>query len=457
MEKLTTTEIAKAVFGKVNIEKEVYGCEIDNRRVQPQSLFICIKGERFDGHDFAESAVEEGAVAVMCEKELNLPENIAQIIVSDTSKAFLQFANYYRRKFDIPFVGVTGSVGKTTVKDMIHALLSQKNKTLKTEGNLNNQIGLPRTLMELDKTYDYAVIEMGMNHRGEISTLSLISQVDIAVINNIGTSHIGNLGSKENIMKAKLEILDGMKKGSTLILNGDDELLSKYKNEEYKVVFFGIDNEKAAYTAKNIKFEDEYTSYTLCSKQGEFEIKLPAFGKHGVLNSLAAFSVISELGLNISDYKDGLENFLSTGMREKHIKIGDIMFIEDCYNASPDSVRAAINTLNSKKNHRKIFVFGDMLELGQMSKQAHIDVGIQAAKMDIDMVLCLGVYSELTARSAKENGVKIAKSFDSKTKLAEYLYDNLQRGDVVTFKASRGIKIEQVAKMVYDMMEEDKK
>lgn len=457
MEKLTTTEIAKAVFGKVNIEKEVYGCEIDNRRVQPQSLFICIKGERFDGHDFAESAVEEGAVAVMCEKELNLPENIAQIIVSDTSKAFLQFANYYRRKFDIPFVGVTGSVGKTTVKDMIHALLSQKNKTLKTEGNLNNQIGLPRTLMELDKTYDYAVIEMGMNHRGEISTLSLISQVDIAVINNIGTSHIGNLGSKENIMKAKLEILDGMKKSSTLILNGDDELLSKYKNEEYKVVFFGIDNEKAAYTAKNIKFEDEYTYYTLCSKQGEFQIKLPAFGKHGVLNSLAAFSVISELGLDISDYKDGLENFLSTGMREKHIKIGDIMFIEDCYNASPDSVRAAINTLNSKKNHRKIFVFGDMLELGQMSKQAHIDVGIQAAKMDIDMVLCLGVYSELTARSAKENGVKISKSFDSKTKLAEYLYDNLQSGDVVTFKASRGIKLEQVAKMVYDMMEEDKK
>lgn len=457
MEKLTTTEIAKAVFGKVNIEKEVYGCEIDNRRVQPQSLFICIKGERFDGHDFAESAVEEGAVAVMCEKELNLPENIAQIIVSDTSKAFLQFANYYRRKFDIPFVGVTGSVGKTTVKDMIHALLSQKNKTLKTEGNLNNQIGLPRTLMELDKTYDYAVIEMGMNHRGEISTLSLISQVDIAVINNIGTSHIGNLGSKENIMKAKLEILDGMKKCSTLILNGDDELLSKYKNEEYKVVFFGIDNEKSAYTAKNIKFEDEYTSYTLCSNQGEFEIKLPAFGKHGVLNSLAAFSVISELGLDISDYKDGLENFLSTGMREKHVKIGDIMFIEDCYNASPDSVRAAINTLNSKKNHRKIFVFGDMLELGQMSKQAHIDVGIQAAKMDIDMVLCLGVYSELTARSAKENGVKISKSFDSKTKLAEYLYDNLQSGDVVTFKASRGIKLEQVAKMVYDMMEEDKK
>ena len=457
MEKLTTTEIAKAVFGKVNIEKEVYGCEIDNRRVQPQSLFICIKGERFDGHDFAESAVEEGAVAIMCEKELNLPENIAQIIVSDTSKAFLQFANYYRRKFDIPFVGVTGSVGKTTVKDMIHALLSQKNKTLKTEVNLNNQIGLPRTLMELDKTYDYAVIEMGMNHRGEISTLSLISQVDIAVINNIGTSHIGNLGSKENIMKAKLEILDGMKKGSTLILNGDDELLSKYKNEEYKVVFFGIDNKKAAYTAKNIKFEDEYTSYTLCSNQGEFEIKLPAFGKHGVLNSLAAFSVISELGLDISDYKDGLENFLSTGMREKHVKIGDIMFIEDCYNASPDSVRAAINTLNSKKNHRKIFVFGDMLELGQMSKQAHIDVGIQAAKMDIDMVLCLGVYSELTARSAKENGVKISKSFDSKTKLAEYLYDNLQSGDVVTFKASRGIKLEQVAKMVYDMMEEDKK
>lgn len=457
MEKLTTTEIAKAVFGKVNIEKEVYGCEIDNRRVQPQSLFICIKGERFDGHDFAESAVEEGAVAVMCEKELNLPENIAQIIVSDTSKAFLQFANYYRRKFDIPFVGVTGSVGKTTVKDMIHALLSQKNKTLKTEGNLNNQIGLPRTLMELDKTYDYAVIEMGMNHRGEISTLSLISQVDIAVINNIGTSHIGNLGSKENIMKAKLEILDGMKKGSTLILNGDDELLSKYKNEEYKVVFFGIDNEKSAYTAKNIKFEDEYTSYTLCSNQSEFEIKLPAFGKHGVLNSLAAFSVISELGLDISDYKDGLENFLSTGMREKHVKIGDIMFIEDCYNASPDSARAAINTLNSKKNHRKIFVFGDMLELGQMSKQAHIDVGIQAAKMDIDMVLCLGVYSELTARSAKENGVKISKSFDSKTKLAEYLYDNLQSGDVVTFKASRGIKLEQVAKMVYDMMEEDKK
>lgn len=457
MEKLTTTEIAKAVFGKVNIEKEVYGCEIDNRRVKPQSLFICIKGERFDGHDFAESAVEEGAIAVMCEKELNLPENIAQIIVSDTSKAFLQFANYYRRKFDIPFVGVTGSVGKTTVKDMIHALLSQKNKTLKTEGNLNNQIGLPRTLMELDKTYDYAVIEMGMNHRGEISTLSLISQVDIAVINNIGTSHIGNLGSKENIMKAKLEILDGMKKSSTLILNGDDELLSKYKNEEYKVVFFGIDNEKAAYTAKNIKFEDEYTYYTLCSKQGEFEIKLPAFGKHGVLNSLAAFSVISELGLDISDYKDGLENFLSTGMREKRVKIGDIMFIEDCYNASPDSVRAAINTLNSKKNHRKIFVFGDMLELGQMSKQAHIDVGIQAAKMDIDMVLCLGVYSELTARSAKENGVKISKSFDSKTKLAEYLYDNLQSGDVVTFKASRGIKLEQVAKMVYDMMEEDKK
>ncbi|MDO5014948.1 MAG: UDP-N-acetylmuramoyl-tripeptide--D-alanyl-D-alanine ligase [Clostridia bacterium] len=457
MEKMTTKEIAKAVFGKTDVDVDVYDCEIDNRRVKPKSLFICIKGERFDGHDFAESAVEAGAVAVMCEKKLNLPKNISQILVENTSEAFLHLANYYRGKFTFPFIGVTGSVGKTTVKDMIHTLLSKKNKALKTEGNLNNEVGLPRTLMNIDSECEYAVIEMGMNHRGEISTLSLISQVDIGVINNIGTSHIGNLGSKENIMSAKLEILDGMKKGSPLVLNGDDKLLSSYKNDDYKVVFFGIENQKADYRAENIHFEDEFTSFDLVCSQGRYNIEIPLFGKHSVLNALAAFSVIGELKLNIDDYKDGLVDFLSTGMREKHIKIGDIMFIEDCYNASPDSVEASINTLASKKNHRKIFVFGDMLELGEKSKEAHINVGLRAAKKEIDMVLCIGIYSELTVAAAKANGVKISKSFDSKTKLADFLYENLQSGDVVTFKASRGMKLEEVAKKVYEKLEAEKK
>lgn len=450
MKALKLNDIACALGVKASADAVVTGVSIDSRTVTQGDLYIAIKGERYDGHSFIDAAVESGAAAVICSKGENY--GCPSIKVGDTSQAFLSLAHWYRGLFGIPVVGLTGSVGKTTTKEMIAAVLSSEYNTLKTQGNLNNQIGVPRTIMGIDESTQAAVIEMGMDNKGQISQLSRCASPTCAVITNIGVSHMENLGSREGILSAKLEILDGLCENAPIFLNGDDPYLMSAVIENRPVIYYGVDNSVCDYRAVNIIPSSRGTEFDIKYKDNVTHIVLPAIGKHNVYNAAAAFAVGIENGVSPEKAAEGLLTYEPSGMRQRIKEVGGILFIEDCYNASPDSVRAALNTLAGLDNKRKIAVLGDMLELGSVSEDAHRSSGMIAAKKGIDAVLTYGERSVATAQKAEEMGVGITQSFLSQKKLASYLSKLLRPGDAVLFKASRGMELENVIQAVYDKL-----
>lgn len=446
MEILKLSEIAGACGGTFNNDCEINGVCIDTRKITKGCLFICIKGERFDAHDFAQEALDKGAAAVMIHRDIHVSGNYVR--VADTSKALLALSGYYRSRFKLHLVGLTGSVGKTTTKEFTYLVVSSKYKTVKTQGNLNNEIGLPQMLFQLDSSTQAAVIEMGMNHFGEIHRLSTAARPTVALITNIGTSHIENLGSREGILKAKLEILDGLEKGSTLILNGDNDMLSAVRNDDYNIAFCGVEN--GDFKAENIEEGDNETSFDISYFGKSQRVVIPTVGLHNVYNALYAFAVGYYLDIEPQLCADSLMKYKPEGMRQRSVSLGGVTFIEDCYNASPDSMRAAVSTLSNIKGNKKIAVFSDMLELGGYSRQAHTDVGRMTADADIDYLLTVGELSRYTVSGAKESKMENAFHFDSKEELADRLLDILEKGDAVIFKASRGMKLEDVIHSVYD-------
>lgn len=471
MRALKLSEIAAPLNGTYNKDAEFCGVCIDTRKITKNCLFVCIKGERFDAHQFAEEALEKGAAAVMIHENVELSG--AYIKVDDTSKALLALGGYYRSLFNIPVVALTGSVGKTTTKEFTSLVVSSKYKTIKTQGNLNNEIGLPQTLFQIDDDTEAAVVEMGMNHFGEIHRLVNATRPTLALITNIGVSHIENLGSREGILKAKLEILDGLSEDAPLIINGDNDMLSTvlYNDEicsKYNVISFGIKN-KFNYNAENIKEENGSTFFDVVytvSKQidetdgvkAEFslrrqKINIPTVGIHNVYNALAAFAVGITLNIEPEKIATALSSYVPTGMRQRLNTVGGRICIEDCYNASPDSMRASLGTLGNMNANKKIAVLGDMLELGDYSKEAHLSVGKMAGENNIDCVLAFGNDAKYYISAAKENGVKDAVLFDDKTKLSDYLASLAQDGDAVLFKGSRGMKLEDVMNTVYKRWE----
>lgn len=456
MRMFTTEEIAKATGGTASGHAEVTKVVIDNREVVPGSMFIAIKGERLDGHQFIPSAVEAGAVAVMCSKDVEC--GVPTIKVKDTTQAFLDLARYYRKEFDIPVVGLTGSVGKTTTKEMIWCVLNAKYIAHKTYFNWNNEIGLPKVLLGLEPENTAAVIEMGMNHKGEISRLSKTALPTIGVITNIGVSHIENLGSRDGILAAKMEILDGMKPGSTLILNADNDKLSTVKREDYVIKHFGIHHD-ADVRAENIVYDDDDTKFDAVTKNNRVRVAIPTTGEHNVYDALAAIAVGQELDISLEDCAKALKNYTPAGMRENIVKKGGVTVIEDAYNASPDSMKAMAETLTLKgaPGRRKIAVIADMLELGDYSEQAHRQAGKYMADAKVDMLLTYGPMSKYAAESARENGLVRVFDFDDKDDLAQKLISMLKPGDVVAFKGSRGMKLEEVIAKVYDALEKKEK
>lgn len=450
MEALKVSGIAKACGGEFNIDVEITSVAIDTRKIEKGCLFICIKGERFDAHQFIDEAFEKGASAVMISEDIKLDK--PYIKVDDTAKQLLNLAGYYRSRFNIPIIALTGSVGKTTTKEFTHLVVNSKYKAIKTLGNLNNEIGLPQMLFMIDSSTEAAVIEMGMNHFGEIHRLSTATQPTMGIITNIGISHIENLGSREGILKAKLEILDGLKKGSPLLLNGDNDLLSTVKNDEYKIYFYAIDGD-ADFKAADIKENLNSTSFTVRYFGKEQKIIIPAIGKHNVYNALAAFAVGILLEIDAETAADALKNYEPSGMRQKVVEINGITSIEDCYNASPDSMKAGITTLANIKACKKIAVLSDMLELGDYSGQAHYDVGKMAADNKIDYLLCVGSDAKYIVDGAKDNGFLNAYLFDSKQSLTDKLFEIAEKGDAVLFKASRGMKLEEVISKIYKRWE----
>ena len=449
MKKLLLSEIASAVGGTANGEAEISGICIDSRLCEEGLLYIAIHGENFDGHNFTASALENGATAAMIHHDVDC-EGLF-IRVDDTREAFLRLANWFRSTFDIPVVGLTGSVGKTTTKEMTWAVLSEKYNTIKTEGNLNNDIGLPRTLMRFEEDTQAAVIEMGMSNKGEISVLSKTAEPTIAIISNIGVSHMESLGSRENICAAKLEILDGLREGCPILLNGDDPYLASAKIEGHPVIYYGINDKFCDFRATDVRQDDDTTSFVINYGEGETQnVTIPTIGIHNVYNAVAAFAAGLQLGVTPEQAAEGLKKYQPSGMRQRVKIVNSIRFIEDCYNASPDSQQAALRMLSTVQAKRKIAVLGDMLELGAISEEAHKNAGLLAARNRIDVLMTYGELSQATAERSLECGVPVVKSFLDKTELADTLVSFLQEGDAVLFKASRGMALEDVINNIYD-------
>lgn len=449
--------ILKYTQGVLIIGDKLKKCEDfsrDTRTVKNGDTYIGIKGENFDGNLLWEEAFKNGAdiviinkIEISKEKQIEYEkQNKCIIMVEDTLIALGQIAKAKRDlyKDKIKVVGVTGSVGKTSTKDIIAGVLSEKYRTLKTEGNNNNNIGLPFTILRL-KDEEVAVIEMGMNHLGEIDYLTQIAKPDIAVITNVGTSHIGNLGSRENILKAKLEILNGMD-NKLLVLNNDNDLLNNWSLEnkgKIEVHTYGIKN-RSDVNASNIKL-NENSSEFIC---GKAKIEVPVGGEHFVLNALCAYSVAKLLDLTDVQIINGIKNFKLTAKRMELNRLkNNILIINDSYNASYESMKASIMSLNTMNAKRKIAVLGDMFELGEFSEKLHRDVGLEVFKNKIDNLFLIGENAKFIGEEAELAGYNKENIyyFKNKEELTKKLLNYLQNDDVVLIKASNGMKLFEVA------------
>ena len=453
MQKMNIEDILTATGGTLlsgSADKVITDVITNSREAHEGVLFVPIIGDKFDGHEFIKAAFDMGAAAVLTQKETDLFIDKTIIKVADTRRALGDIARYYKQLHNVPTVAVTGSVGKTTTKDMIASVISQKYKTLKTDKNYNNDIGVPDTIFNLERNHEAAVIEMGMNHFGEIEYLAGIGRPDIAVITNIGESHIANLGSQEGIFKAKMEITKQFTEKNTLIVNGDDAFLSKTKGVgEYKIVYYGKDNPQNDVSAKNIRNDGLHgISFTVVTDEGEYEVKVNVAGVHNVYNALAAICVGRELDIPMDSILQGIADTEVTAERLDIEEYNGITIINDCYNASPDSVRAAVKVLSGENANRKIAVLGDILEMGEYAGKAHYELGVFVAENGIDVLITAGENMKQLARGACDNGMNNVKSFDKTLEVCEYIKDNLKEGDAVLIKASHGMNFSEVYKAV---------
>ncbi|MBE6926975.1 MAG: UDP-N-acetylmuramoyl-tripeptide--D-alanyl-D-alanine ligase [Ruminococcaceae bacterium] len=441
---ITLSQAAQWCGGTVaeKFEARVFGgaC-FDTRRIRKNELFVALVGVR-NGHDFARSAIESGAAAVLASQPLE--EDIPAIYVKDTLAALQKIAKEYRQSLSCKAVGITGSVGKTTTKEMISSVLATTLRTQKTEGNYNNDIGLPVSVLSLHTDCQAAVLEMGMNHAGEISALTDIAAPDIAVITNVGTMHMENLGSREGILKAKLEILEGLRPEGKIVFCGDNDLLHEV-SDAYGAIEFGF----AGYNdirATDIAVYDGKTRFTAHAFGQEFPVELPIVGEHNVLNALCAITVGCLCGVSTENLQAGLANFRNTGMRQNVYEKNAVRVIADCYNAGPESMRAALGVLAQQKG-RRIAVLGGMLELGDYAPQAHFEVGTEAART-ADLLFAYGEFAREYVRGAKMLKMAYAEAFETHEALAQALKEQMLPGDTLLFKGSRGMRMERVLKLV---------
>lgn len=450
--KAFTLQEAAAALGLPQMQAQATLADVctDTRKIQTGSLFVCLRGERFDGHSFASQAAQLGAALLV---DHPVDADVPQLVVTDTGKALLQLAGWYRRRFQLPVVGLTGSVGKTTTKEFIALVLGAKYNTLKTQGNLNNEIGVPQMLFRLEDSHTAAVIEMGMNHFGEISRLTRAVAPTVGLITNIGVSHIENLGSRAGILQAKLEILEGMAPDAPLIVNMDNDMLRTVKLGDRPLLTFAIDDQSADFTATDIAEQGSTTTFTVHHSTFTQPVTIPTVGIHNVYNALAAMAVGYVTGVDPAAAASALANYVPAGMRQNLVQVGGVQVIEDCYNASPDSMRAALQTLGKLPVHRRYAVLGAMLELGDYAKEAHTQVGKMAAENGIDGVLAYGADAAYIVEAAKQAGLENARLFDTKEALAQSLAQQVQPGDGVLFKGSRGMHLEDVMHTVYERWE----
>ena len=431
-------------------DAEVSLVTTDSREVCPGCIFVAFPGERFDGHDFAAKALEAGAFCVVLNHPVEGVPAEKAVLCADSYHAMMVMGANYRSQFHPRVVGVTGSVGKTTTKQMCYAAIEGFGNTIKTEGNQNNELGLPRTMFRIENETEYAVVEMGMSHLGEIERLSRCARPDVGIITCIGVSHIGNLGSQENICKAKLEICAGLPEGAPLVLNGDDPFLRKAELPKHvRPVWFSLGDEGADVCALSIQQEADGMSFVLEDhEEGTFMVHIPAMGRHNVANALAAYCAATRLGLNARKVLRGISSFEQTGMRQKIVHSNGVDVIEDCYNANPDSMKAALAMFREYPCKRRFALLGDMLELGDISRAAHEEVGRQAVENKVDYLVTYGEQARRIAVVAAAKGLPTLHA-DTYAQAAETLLNKMQPGDALLVKASRGMALEKVLEIFY--------
>ena len=460
MKDILVKDILKICNGKLICGNENTVCENfskDTREINEGDIYLGIKGERFNGSIFYKDAFEKGAKGCILQgieisdKDIDTYKDKFIIIVEDTVKALQDLASYKRSLYNIPVVAITGSVGKTSTKDIIASVMATKYNVLKTEGNYNNEIGLPLTILKL-KEHNALVLEMGMSAFGEISLLTKIAKPTTAVVTIIGSSHIGELGSRENILKAKLEILEGLNKDGSLIINNDNDLLNLWNqnNEDnHKHITYGIDNESML-NAKNIHINDSNSLFEIEVNNKTYKVEVPVAGKHFVYNSLSAIAVGVENNIDMEDIIKGISEFSLTKRRMEIIKNkSNVTIINDCYNASYESVKAALEYLSSIKANRKIAVLGDVLELGGFSKQMHQKIGEEVVNNNIDILITVGKEAKTIATTVKNANHEIeVHSFNNNTDASNLLKKLMNENDVILVKASNGMHFEEIVEAI---------
>ena len=453
MKNMTLKNIAGACQGQLVCKAgqeqfEIKGAVLDSRLVEEGYLFFATKGERVDGHSFIAQVAEKKAACVVCEKA---PENvdIPYILVEDSFVALKQVATFYRDNLTIPIVGITGSVGKTSTKEIISSVLSTRYNVLKTEGNFNNEVGLPLTILRIRDEHKVAVVEMGINHFGEMHRLSEIAKPDICVITNIGQCHLEFLGSREGILKAKSEIFDFMNPDGYVCINGDDDMLSTIKEVHgHKPVSYGMTMKSDVYVTESKSNGIFGSKATIYLNDETFDVEIPLPGEHMVMNALAATCVGDLLGLKPEEIAEGIKNVKAVGGRSNLISLKNRTILDDCYNANPVSMKAAIDLLK-QADTRKVAILGDMFELGEGQDVMHAEIGTYAVERGIDVLVCVGELSQ----NMYDAAIKAQQDFNSDIKVY-YLKDTqevidkieeyLEKDDAILVKASHGMGFAKV-------------
>lgn len=452
MKNMTLENIARACHGTLYLadgvekpEQEASAVVIDSRKVTAGSVFVAVRGERVDGHAFIPGAFEDGAIAAVCEA---LPEHSSGpcILVQDTLRALKNIGEFYRKQLPAKVVGITGSVGKTSTKEFIAGVLAQKFKVHKTQGNFNNEIGVPLTLLAAPDDTEVIVLEMGINHFGEMHRLSRMARPDICVMTNIGQCHLEFLGSREGILKAKSEIFDYMDVDGKVCVNGDDDMLATIREAGGKKPFtFGMKESGDAFATDIVNLGLRGSEALLHVNGSVFHARVPLPGIHMVYNALAAAQVGTLFGMETAEIAAGIASVEAVSGRSRVISLEDKVLIDDCYNANPVSMEAAIDLLNLAVG-RKVAILGDMFELGEEELALHAGVGRYAAEHGVDCLICAGTLSEAMAAAAKEAGLKEVHHFADREALLGELPQLLKAQDSVLIKASHGMGYEKIVK-----------
>ena len=462
MEPMTIREILEAVHGSLlgefgDLNRTVGRVETDSRTIHAGSLFIPLSGERFDGHAYINSALEGGAAGCFTQREReSYLSGKFYIKVDSTQRALRDLAKYYKAKFPIPVIAITGSVGKTTTKDMVAAVLGEKYNVLKTEGNLNNDIGVPMTLLRLKPEHQIAVLELGMNHAGEIDYLSAIVEPDMILMTNIGDSHIEHFGSREKILEAKSEIFHYAKAHAPAVINGDDPLLNTLPGKlDHPFIRVGS-GEGLDYRAVDLSSDGR--SRITCKVEapdGQFPVEIPALGDHMIYPTLMAAAVGKQFGLTDKEIADGVLHFAPTKMRMNILtRDDDITILNDTYNANPQSMRAAVEVLSNAKGEYKVAVLGDMFELGPLAPALHAGIGEYLAKAGIDCLVAVGELSKHIYDAAKAAGVPVCWHCADKAEAKPVLDSVVRPHATILVKASRGMALEELVEYLLTITKE---